>query len=88
MPSMIWGVWGVCFLVFIVFRLYVYRMSRNEEAQVVLHDSSARLVEEQSAIAAKLQSAKPVGRAILAILGLATVAVVVYYVIDMIHQLA
>lgn len=89
MPSvpLMWSVWGVAFLALIVFRVYVYRMSRNEEDQIFLHDSSARLVEEQRAIATKLASAKPVGLAILGIFGAVTLFVLGFYVLDMIHQL-
>ncbi len=82
-----WSVWGASFLAFIVFRLYLYRLSRDEEDQIVLHDSSARLVEEQKAITTKLESAKPVGVAILGVFGAVTLFVLGFYVLDMIHQL-
>lgn len=84
---LMWSVWGASFLAFIVFRLYLYRLSRNEEDQIVLHDSSARLVEEQKAITTKLESAKPVGLAILGLFGAVTLFVLGFYVLDMIHQL-
>jgi hypothetical protein len=89
MPTVpvMWSVWGICFFALIAFRVYVYKTSREEEDQVVLHDSSARLIEEQKAIAARLESAKPVGLAILGLFGVATLFVFGYYVLDMIHQL-
>jgi len=84
--SLMWGVWGASFLVFIAFRVYLYRMSRNEEDQLVLQESSARLVAEQRAIATRLENAKPVGTAILAVFGCMTIFVFGYYIVDMIHQ--
>ena len=88
MPAipLIWGVWGVSFLVFVGFRVYVYRASRNEEDQLVLNGSSSHLLEEQKAIAARLESAKPVGKAILGLFGLVTLFVIGYYIVDVIHQ--
>lgn len=83
---LMWGVWCACFLVFIAFRVYVYRMSRNEDDQLALQASSARLVEEQKAISARLESAKPVGKAILGLFGAMSLFVFGYYVLDVIRQ--
>lgn len=88
MPSvpLMWSVWVACFLVFIAFRVYVYRASRNEDDQLVLHESSAHLRQEQEAITARLQSSKPVGMAILGVFGAMTLFVLGYYVLDIIRQ--
>ena len=83
---LIWVGWGVSLLVFIAFRVYVHRISRNEDDQLVLQASSARLVEEQQAIAARLQSVKPAGLAILALFGVMTLGVLGYYALDIVRQ--
>lgn len=81
-----WSVWGALFLVFIAFRVYVYNIRRNEDDQIVLHDSSAHVRQEQEAIMARLEGTKPVGLAILGLLGAMTLYVVGYYVMDVIRQ--
>jgi len=88
MPSVLlmWVVWGMSFFVFVAFRVYVYRMSRNEDDQLVLQESSAHLQQEQEAIAARLESTKPVGKAILGLFGVMTLYVFGYYVLDMVRQ--
>ena len=72
--------------VFIAFKVYVARMSRNEDDQLVLQDSSDHLRTEQEAIMAQLQKTRPVGFALLGLLGLTTVYVAGYYVMDMVRQ--
>ena len=84
--SWIWLVWGVVFLVFVGFKLYVSRMSRNEDDQIILHDSFNHVREEQAAIVARLERVKPIEKTILALLGVMTVFVLAYYVMDVIRQ--
>lgn len=88
MPFHPWmfAVWGALLVVFIAFKVYVSRMSRNEDDQIVLQDSFSHLREEQAAMMVRLQRAKPVGNAILALLGAMTFYVVGYYALDMIRQ--
>lgn len=81
-----WGAWGAVLLVFIGFKIYVSRISRNEDDQIVLQDSSDQLRKEQEAIIAQVQKTKPVGRALLGLLSVMTVCVAGYYVVDMIRQ--
>lgn len=83
---LIWVLWGVSLLVFIVFRVYVHRIRRNEDDQLVLQDSSAHLLEEQKAIAARLQGTRPVGFAVGTLFGAMTLFVLGYYVLDMVRQ--
>lgn len=83
---LIWIVWGASFLVFVAFKVYVHRIGRNEEDQLVLQASSAHLLEEQKAISARLESARPVGKAILGLFGAMTLFVLGYYVVDMVRQ--
>ena len=81
-----WGVWGALFLVFVGFKVYVSRLSRNEDDQLVLHASSDHLRAEQEAMVARLQKTKPVGTSILVLLAVMTLYVVGYYVMDVLRQ--
>lgn len=88
MPSvlLLWVAWCALLLAFIAFKIYVSRISRNEDDQLVLQASSDHLRVEQEAIAAQVQKTKPVGRALLGLLGVMTICVAGYYVMDVIHQ--
>lgn len=88
MPFHPWmfGAWGALFIVFIAFKIFVARMSRNEDDQLVLHDSFDHLREEQATIAARLERVRPVGYVILALLGAMTLYVAGYYLLDMLRQ--
>lgn len=88
MPSVpvMWVAWGVLLLVFIGFKVYVSRISRNEDDQLVLQDSSDHLRQEQEAIMARVQRTKPIGHTLLGLLSVMTIYVAGYYVVDMIHQ--
>jgi hypothetical protein len=81
-----WIVWGAVFIAFIAFKVYVSRISRNEDDQLVLQDSSDHLRREQEDIKARVQKTRPIGNALLALLSLSTVYVAGYYLIDMIRQ--
>ena len=81
-----WVIWGVLACLFIVFKLFVSRMSRNEDDQIVLQDSFDHVRAEQAAIAARLHRAQPVGYVLLGLLGAMTLYVISYYVLDMIRQ--
>ena len=81
-----WVVWAVLLLVFIAFKVYVSRLSRNEDDQLVLQDSSNHVRAEQEVILARLQKTKPVGNAISALFGVMTLYVAGYYVMDMVRQ--
>ena len=83
---LMWGAWGAMLLVFIGFKVYVSRISRNEDDQIVLQDSSDHVRREQEAIRQQVQKTKPIGRALLGVLSVMTVCVVGYYVMDMIRQ--
>jgi hypothetical protein len=81
-----WVIWGAVFLVFIVFKVYVSRISRNEDDQLVLQDSSDHVRKEQEEIRARMKRVKPIGRTLLGLLSVTTVYVAGYYVVDMVHQ--
>ncbi|HEY3707620.1 MAG TPA: hypothetical protein VGL22_21340 [Terracidiphilus sp.] len=81
-----WGAWGMVFLTFVAFKVYVSRMSRNEDDQLVLQESSDHVREEQEAIMSQLQRTRPVGRALLGLLGAMTLYVAGYYLMDVFRQ--
>jgi hypothetical protein len=83
----IWSVWGATVVLMAVVSLYVSRLGKNEEDQLFLADSSRHEQTEQMAIAGRLEKVQPLKRASLWLVGAMTAVVVVYYVMDMIHQL-
>jgi hypothetical protein len=85
-PAM-WIGWILILVLFIVAKLYASRISRYEENQLILDDSSSQLKTEQDAIAGRLNKFKPVQMTTIWLLGAGTLFVVVYYVHDMINQL-
>jgi hypothetical protein len=82
-----WIGWILILVLFIVAKLYASRISRYEENQLILDDSSSQLKTEQDAIAGRLNKFKPVQMTTIWLLGAGTLFVVVYYVHDMINQL-
>jgi hypothetical protein len=82
-----WMGWGLILVLFIIARLYASRISRNEENQLILDESSSQLKTEQDAIAGRLNRFKPVQMTTVWLLGAGTLFVVVYYIHDMINQL-
>jgi hypothetical protein len=81
-----WTIWGLAFLLFICAKVYVSRLSRDEDDQLILDESFSQLKAEQDAIMGKLNKFKPVQSAATWSLGLMTLVVVVFYVHDMISQ--
>ena len=84
-PTM-WSVWGVLVVVMIGIKMYIGRVSKYEENQLILDDAFSHLKTEQAAIAAKLGKIQPIGTATLWLAGAATLFVVGYYVLDVIKQ--
>ena len=83
---LMWVVWGVSLLVFLAFRVYVSRLSRNEDDQLILQESSSNMRAEQEAIIAQIEKTRPVGYALLGLLGAMTLYVAGYYLLDMVRQ--
>ena len=81
-----WAVWGVSFVFMVAVAIFSARLGRNEEAQICLADSSSHVKDEQAEIAARLNRVQPVKRIALAIVGVMTVVVVGYYILDIFHQ--
>jgi hypothetical protein len=84
-PAM-WTIWGALVLLFAVLKLYVSRLSRDEDDQLVLDESFERVRVEQATIAARVHKIEPVEHAVLWVLGAMSLVVVCYYVINMISQ--
>jgi len=81
-----WSIWGTLVLVLAV--LYVYRssLSKNEEDQLFLADSFSHEQNAQAAIAASINKVQPLVRIAKILVGVATLFVVGYYVLDIIKQ--
>ena len=84
-PAM-WAVWVALVLLSVILKLYISRLSRDEDDQIVLDESFEHLRAEQAAMLTKLNKIQPVQRAALWVLGAATLFVVAYYVHDMLSQ--
>jgi hypothetical protein len=81
-----WAVWGVSLVFMAGVSIFAARLGRNEEAQIFLADSSSHVKSEQDAILARVNKIRPVKMTAVGIVGVMTVIVVVYYVIDILHQ--
>lgn len=84
-PAM-WIGWGLILVLFIVAKLYASRISRYEENQLILDESSSKLKNEQDAISGRLNKFKPVQMTTVWLLGAGTLFVIAFYVHDMISQ--
>jgi len=86
LSMVIWSVWGLVVLSFIIVKIYVMGLSRDEDDQLVLQDSTSHVKAEQSIIIARLNQIEPIQKTLLwAVIGM-TVVVVGYYTYDMIRQ--
>lgn len=81
-----WSVWIV--LVVIMAALFVYRSSltKDEEDQIFLDDSFDHEKNAQAAIVAKVNRIQPYVRISLWSVGIASVVVIGYYLMDFINQ--
>jgi hypothetical protein len=82
----LWTVWSA--LVVLTAALYIYRSSltKNEEDQIFLDDSFNHIKSEQAAIVARVNKIQPLLKVALSLVGVATVCVLGYYVIDIFNQ--
>jgi hypothetical protein len=81
-----WSVWGA--LVLIMAGLLIYRSSltKDEEDQVFLDDAFSHERTAQAAIVAKVNKVQPLIRAASALVAVATLFVIGYYVMDIVRQ--
>lgn len=85
-PAM-WTVWGVLVLLLAVLKLYIGRLTQNEDDQVILDDSFNQVKEEQAAIVAKVNKIEPLVQLNLWLVGAMSVFVVGYYIRDILLNL-
>jgi hypothetical protein len=84
-PTM-WIVWIVLLLASVILKLYVSRLGRNEDNELILLESSEHLRVEQADILSKLHKVEPIQRVFLWVWGAASLFVLIYYVHDMVNQ--
>jgi hypothetical protein len=82
----LWTVWSA--LVVLTAALYIYRSSltKDEEDQIFLDDSFNHVKSAQAAIVDKVNKIQPLLKVALSLVGVATVCVLGYYVIDIFNQ--
>ncbi len=81
-----WSVWGAFVLLFIVVKIFTGQLTRDEDSQVFLGDGMEQEKSAQAAIVAKVNKIEPLRKATLALMGVATVFVVGYYLFDIYRQ--
>jgi hypothetical protein len=84
-PAM-WAVWAFLVLAAVILKLYISRLGRDEDDELILQESSEHLRTEQAAILSRLHRVEPVQRAFLWVLGAASLFVAIYYIHDMVSQ--
>lgn len=78
--------WGACFFFMLATTILAARLGRNREDQLFLADSSNYAKSEQDEISVRLGKIKPLRTASYVILGLATVALVGFFLMDLAHR--
>lgn len=81
-----WAVWVLTVLMMAGTLLYRSRLGRDEEDQLFLDDSFSQEKLNQAAIAARVSRVQPVVKSTQVIAAVATLFVIGYYIIDIIHQ--
>jgi hypothetical protein len=86
MVPIMWIVWSV--IVLFTAALYIYRsnLTRDEEDQIFLDDSFNHERSAQAAIVAKVNKVQPILHAGMVLVGVATLFVIGYYVVDFLNQ--
>lgn len=81
-----WSIWAVCVLFLTAMYLYRSRLTRDEEDQIFLDDSFSHERTAQAAIIAKVNKIQPIVKLSVWLAAAATLAVIVYYIFDVINQ--
>lgn len=81
-----WVVWSA--LVLFTAALYIYRsnLTRDEEDQIFLDDSFEHEKAAQAAIVSKVNKVQPLLRVSLWLVGIASLFVIGYYIMDILNQ--
>ena len=82
-----WSVWGATVLLLFALKMYTARLTRDEDDQVILHDSFDHVKIEQAALMAKVGKVEPVQRVVFWLAGAATIFVIAFYVRDILLNL-
>lgn len=81
-----WATWGALVLILLAVWLYRARLERDEEDQIFLDDSFSHEKAAQAAIVAKVTKLQPIFRTSLFLVIAATLWVMGYYAMDIMHQ--
>jgi hypothetical protein len=81
-----WAVWGALVLITALVYVYRARLTRDEEDQIFLDESFSGEQAVQAEIAAKVSKVEPILKVCKALVLVATVVVIGYYVWDIINQ--
>ena len=81
-----WSVWGVLVVLLAAVNLYSSRLARDEEDQIFLGEGFENEKSEQAAIVAKVNKVEPLKKLALGLVGVMTLFVLGYYVLDIIRQ--
>jgi hypothetical protein len=81
-----WAVWGGLVAMLVAVRIYIGRLSQDEDDQIFLDDAFDRMRNEQEAIAARVNRAQPLRIASMWMVVAASVFVAGYYVMDIMTQ--
>jgi len=81
-----WLTWGGLVLIMLVIKIYIGRLSRDENDQLVLDDAFNNLKMEQAAHMARISKVQPVGTATIWLAGAATLFVIGFYILDVVKQ--
>jgi hypothetical protein len=81
-----WSVWGLLLLVYLILRIYVARLSRDENDTILIDDAFSHERAAQEAIFAKLKKIQPAQRIALIALGVMSLIVIVYYIWNVVQQ--
>ncbi len=84
---MIWVVWCVLLLLFTVVSLIAGRLARDEDDELILHESLDHVRQEQAAIVARLHRVEPLKRMLMWLLLAVTLIVIGYYALDIYRHL-
>jgi len=81
-----WSVWGVFVFIFAALFLYRSTLTKNEEDQIFLDDSFSHERTARAAIVAKVNKIQPLVKGAAMLVGVATLFVVGYYIMDIMRQ--
>ena len=81
-----WAVWVVLALLFLFLKIYIGRLTRDEDDELVLDAAFDRVKAENDAIFAKVKKIEPVKRLVFWLLIAATVFVAGHYILDIVNQ--